>query len=95
MNVAKQSENRNTKEPMEPTTWKWASFDNKVVVEVLHLHPAPPERVPQTRLAALASGQVASLRPRNQGHQQSEHIVHILQIFLLKATLNLCSPHLI
>ena len=46
--------------------------DNNVVVEVLHLHPAPPKSVPQAGLATLASGQVAPLRPRDQGHQQRE-----------------------
>ena len=95
MNVAKHSENRNTNEPMEPTTWKKTNFDNNVVVEVLHLHPAPPKSVPQAGLATLASGQVASLRPRDQGHQQCEHVVHILQVFLIKATFDFCSPHLI
>ena len=69
--------------------------DNNVVVEVLHLHPAPPKSVPQAGLATLASGQVAPLRPRDQGHQQREHVVHILQIFLIKATFDLFSPHLI
>ena len=37
--------------------------DNNVVVEVLHLHPAPPKGVPQAGLATFASGQVAPLRP--------------------------------
>ena len=64
-------------------------------VEVLHLHPAPPKSVPQAGLATLAPGQVAPLRPRDQGHEQREHVVHILQIFLIMATFDLCSPHLI